>query len=314
MNRISNAAIQAAVARGLDYILARQSPEGNWTEWQLPPGQSTPWSTAYIGYKLRLAPSSVSSSLAAARKRAAAWLVGAEFPGGGWGYNESVGADADSTAYGVMFLSSMALDVSHTAVERLCQFRQLDGGFSTYLGQHEQDAWGISHPDVTPMVILALLRRPELRSVVESGIQYVLRQQTAEGLWNSFWWETPLYATSVTLAVLQSANVRIDLSQTPQSLLSFHPENTFEAALLLTSRFHAGLTADSDANCQLIQKLIRAQQSDGSWESVPILRVTRRDCSEPWKHHDAGPSFADPARLFTSSTVLEALSQAAAIP
>ena len=100
-------AIRDAVARGLKYILGQQNTAGNWTEWELPPGQSSCWTTAFIGYKLRLLPPDLSTRAINARKRAAEWLVQAEFEGGGWGYNETVGADADSTAYSMLFLFSM---------------------------------------------------------------------------------------------------------------------------------------------------------------------------------------------------------------
>jgi hypothetical protein len=60
-------------------------------------------------------------------------------------------------------------------------------------------------------------------------------------------------------------------------------------------------------NLALVDHLIDEQRSDGSWESVPILRVTRRDCFEPWDSPNSGTLFADPARLFTSSTVLDTL-------
>jgi squalene cyclase len=235
-------------------------------------------------------------------------LVQAEFEGGGWGYNETVGADADSTAYSMLFLSSMKFSIPESAYELLCRFRQPDGGFSTYQPQYENDSWGVSHPDVTAIVIQALLTNQfESGSMVESGIDYVVRQQTAEGLWNSFWWETPLYATAASLELLQHARVRVDLSKTQQRLSLFHPRNAFEAALLLSSRAHAGLPAE--ANRQLIDNLIGSQQSDGSWASEPMLRVTRRDCFDPWNRDDAGARFADPSRLFTSVVVLEALSE-----
>lgn len=41
-------------------------------------------------------------------------------------------------------------------------------------------------------------------------------------------------------------------------------------------------------------------------------RVTRRDCDSPWDSPDPGPLFADPERIFTTATVLAALSAARA--
>ena len=305
MNALLTTPVRDAVAGGLEYILGQQNDAGSWTEWELPPGQSSCWTTAFIGYKLRLLPPDLASHALDARKRAAEWLLKAEFEGGGWGYNETVGADADSIAYGMLFLSSMEFGIPESAYDRLSRFRQPDGGFSTYQAQYENDSWGVSHPDVTAVVIRALLTNQfEPSSIVESGIDYVERQQNADGLWNSFWWQTPLYATAASLMLLEDATVRLDLSQTQQRLQLFQPRNAFEAALLLSCRMHAGLPVHSE----LIDNLIDAQQSDGSWISEPMLRVTRRDCVDPWNHDDAGARFSDPKRLFTSVLVLDALS------
>jgi hypothetical protein len=310
MNTRDRTAIDDAIDAGLEYVLSLQALDGSWTEWKLPPGESSLWTTAFVGYKLRRLTSALAKKAPGARQRAAEWLIRAELDGGGWGYNDAVGADADSTAYGILFLSSLGRGVREVTYRRLCEFRQADGGFSTYVGQHDGDSWGGSHPDVTPIAVLALMtKHPPTSNLVEGGIGYVLRQQTSAGLWNSFWWESPLYATEASLELLDSAEVPVDTSKTSEALLSLEPHNAFEAALLLSSLLHVGSGLLSAANRALIDGLIEGQQSDGSWKSEPILRVTRRDCVEPWNHHDAGARFADPARLFASSVVLDALAK-----
>jgi squalene cyclase len=320
MNTRFTSAVHDAVAAGLEYILGQQNADGSWTEWELPPGQSSCWTTAFCGYRLRILPPDLAPRAIDAKKRAAEWLLQTEFGGGGWGYNERVGADADSTAYAMLFLSSLGISIPESAYVRLYRFRQPDGGFSTYQAQYEHDSWGVSHPDVTAIVIHALLAGEfDSRSMLEEGLAYVARQQTAAGLWPSFWWETPLYATAATLALLRWARVRIetevaiDLSKTQHSLLRFQPGNAFEAALLLSSRVHSGLPQHSEANRQIVDHLIDSQQRDGSWPSEPMLRITRRDCFDPWNHSDAGVRFADPTRLFTTVVVLEALSETARV-
>ena len=60
---------------------------------------------------------------------------------------------------------------------------------------------------------------------------------------------------------------------------------------------------------ELTAQLIAEQQPDGSWMAPPILRITRRDCYEPWASGSPGPLFADPQRLFTTVTALHALSR-----
>src|SRR5437762_11644312 len=116
-------AIDDALATGLDYILGLQAMDGSWSEWELPPGESSPWTTAFVGYRLRLLPPCLRKRAISARQRAAEWLVRAEFAGGGWGYNDTVGVDADSTAFGILFLSSLGCSIQQTTYQRLGEFR-----------------------------------------------------------------------------------------------------------------------------------------------------------------------------------------------
>lgn len=310
MSSAGTTEVASAAAACLEYILRLQGSDGSWREWELPPGSSSTWTTAFIGYKLRLLPPWLAGRAAAARRRAAAWLARNEFAGGGWGYNEVVGVDADSTAYSILFLSSLRHAIGEATYNRLCEFRRQDGGFSTYIAQHGRDAWGVSHADVSPVALLAALTKyPRASGLVEQGLRYVLSQLTPSGLWNSFWWESPLYATEVSLSFLNSVGASFDTSQTLRSVTSTVPVNAFEAALAISSAIHICPDRLPDESRFLIGWLVERQQADGSWESAPILRVTRRDCFEPWRCRDAGASFSDPARLFTSSAVLAALSK-----
>jgi squalene cyclase len=303
-----------ALAAGLEYILSLQAMDGSWTEWELPPGRSSPWTTAFVGYKLRVLPSHLAKRASAAKQRAAEWLAQAEGTGGGWGYNEIVGPDADSTAFGILFLSSQGRTIQETSYDRLCSFHNNDGGFSTYLPQDSNDSWGVSHADVSPIALLAVLTKyPRTSSLVQRGVEYVLSQRTSVGLWNSFWWESPLYATEANLSLLSTVCPKFDTSKSYESLAGMAPQNAFEAALLLSSMLYVRPGYRSDATGPLIDWIIERQQGDGSWESAPILRVTRRDCFEPWQCEHPGDRFADPTRLFTCSVVLEALSRAVGI-
>ena len=42
----------ARFALSVDYVLSRQHADGSWVDWELPPGQSSTWTTAYVGGKL----------------------------------------------------------------------------------------------------------------------------------------------------------------------------------------------------------------------------------------------------------------------
>src|SRR6266404_5070315 len=136
--------LEEAIGAGWKYIRDKQSKDGRWTDWQLPPGRSSTWTSAYIGYKLRLLPTHLAENVARARRTAAEWLLANEFPGGGWGYNESVGIDADSTAYAILFLASEGFSIPHGSYDRLKSFQRQDGGFSTFQPSDDVGSWGCS--------------------------------------------------------------------------------------------------------------------------------------------------------------------------
>ena len=299
-------AFRQSIVACLDYILSLQSLDGRWIDWDLPPGSSWTWTTAYIGYRLRYLPEDLKLKSAKARGISSRQLLQNQCEDGGWSYNEAVETDADSTALAVLFLASEGRPVSEAAYRRLETFQCADGGFSTFLSRDNHDAWGVSHPDVSPIVLLALLTRYSSRSpLISRGVDYVIKQQTSVGFWKSFWWQSSLYATEANLALLNAAGIHLEMVQMQKSLANKVPENAFETALLILTMLHI----DSDATAyEMVDKLIGQQQADGSWKSAPILRVTRRDCFEPWKYDDSGPLFADTNRLFTSATVLAALS------
>lgn len=303
--------VHRAIVSGSRYVMDRQSPAGSWTEWQLPPGQSCAWATAAITYKLRLVPDRIVDGVERARRSAAQWLFDHECPLGGWGYNEMVGSDADSTALAILSLSAEGFDVPTKCYRRLLEFQRIDGGFATYV---RGDSWGGSHPDVSPIAVLALLTRYDPASdAVARGVAFVLGQMTSSGLWNSFWWLSPLYATEASLALLRAVAHPVEHALVLQGLGRVAPRNAFDTALLILSLINADRRAGLAACTRFIRRLVEEQELDGSWKSEPILRVTRQDCFEPWNAPDAGAIFSDPSRLFTSSTVLEALSTVASM-
>jgi Prenyltransferase and squalene oxidase repeat len=304
-DRIS--ALEHAIEAGLDYLLAHQSPAGSWTDWNLPPGKSPHWTTAYVGYQLRNLPPHLKAKANPAIATAVRWLLEHEFWGGGWGYNTIAGADADSTAYAILFLTAAGQSAPESAYSFLARHQCEDGGFATYLSDRDASSWVVSHPDVTPVALLAIQTQsnPDPDALTR-GNNYIRRNQTSDGLWHSFWWDSCLYGTAVNLAFLHAAKIAIPVLP---DLLQVDPHDVFETALLISSLLFASNGNLPQRVFDLADMLTDRQQADGSWESVPILRVTRRDCFTPWNSHNAGPLFADPVRLFTTATVLDALAR-----
>lgn len=294
-------AIEDRVRAGVGFLLDGRS-SGCWTDWDLPPGRSTTWNTAYVGLKIAGLPARFGAPASPALRSAARWLRRRELPGRGWGYSDRTARDADSTAHAILFLSRVAAPIPDGTYLSLLRYQQPDGGFSTYGADEGLGSWGNAHVDVSAAAALAV--RP-VADAFERTVGYVLGRRRPDGLWNSFWWSSPLYATRASLALLQAAGATVDLAPTRTTLRRARPGNAFERALRLEALDLCGEgPALTDA---LAADLAAEQLADGSWPSAPVLRVTRRTCTEPWRDPDAGELYADPDRLFTSATVVAAL-------
>ena len=306
--------LDGALELSLNYILGRQRADGSWLDWDLPPGQSSIWTTAFVGYRLRNLPYHLRSRARESMRIASDWLLERMFPDGGWGYTEQTGSDADSTAIAILYLLSENQTVPDVSYLCLQKFQCPDGGFSTYQQSGEVGSWGAAHGDVTPTAILALLTKYGSQAEsVKRGIEYIIKKRTSNGVWESFWWTSFIYSTESTLALINAIALDVDLRQTRETLLATQFKTSFERALLLASLVHLNPKLYHSTAWRLVDQLLQGQEWNGSWKSDPSLRITRRDCFEPWKPGDPDTLFADTNRLFTTSTAIDALSRMYAV-
>jgi hypothetical protein len=297
--------LSAARTRGLDFVLSAQDGDGAWTDWALPPGTAPDWTTAYVGLRLSRVDPADGAALSDALRRAASWLVSRQASSGGWGYNRIVDQDADTTSQTLLFLAALGLPAPPGACEFLGRHQQPDGGFATFLPDGLMGSWGASHAEITPVALLALRAQCALSDDgLARGVDWIRRARRPDGLWNSFWWSTPLPATEVSLAFAAALGTP---EPPPPALDRWNPADSLETALLVSIMAPTGTSARFE---QLVRKLLDDQADDGSWQSAPALRITARDCERPWETAASGPLFADPQRLHSTATALAALSTA----
>jgi squalene cyclase len=280
--------VNAAVERGLAFLISRQDASGFWQDWDLPVGPSRLWTTAYVGWRL----ATCGPAAERAVERAADWLEANELDGGGWGYSEFTGADADSTALGILFLHAIGRRGPESALQRLLSFRRDDGGFATYGFDQGFGAWTASQVEVTATAALALQAAQVFSDAAECAAAFLRRRRRVDGLWDSYWWISPCYATGMAVRVCGEGARQ----EAAKALREIRLLNPFDAAL-------RSLVLGGE-----VDLLTRSQHSDGSWPASPILRLTHRDQYAPQSSDDAGPCFADPQRVFTTATVVSALS------
>jgi hypothetical protein len=228
---------------------------------------------------------------------------------GGWGYNDNCPVDSDSTALAVLFLMLCGDPLSDECYDLLLGFQREDGGFATFERRDPTNSWGVSHPDVSPVVLRALLTRlPPEHVAVRRGLDYCLSSLGPGGLWPSYWWTTPLYATLANVRLLAQTGTPYDRARVVRAVRNLPiPRNAFESALL--GETLAILDRGNSRIAQVGRTLAEEQYSDGSWRaSAPILRVTDPRCLTPWTEEAAGVRASDRHHLFTTATALRCLS------
>src|SRR5438067_1225060 len=98
--------LESAITSAIDYLLTAQGHDGSWVDWMLPPGPSYVWTTAFVGYKLSFLPAHLKERAQRSTRKGSKWILKRMRGDNGWGYNDAVGSDADTTALAILFLSS----------------------------------------------------------------------------------------------------------------------------------------------------------------------------------------------------------------
>jgi hypothetical protein len=296
--------IERAIQRAIAYLAGRQHRDGHWQDFALPVGCSDAWVTAYVGHALGSGGDERGRACACA---GAAWLVGHRAYPAGWGFNAHTGPAADSTAWALRLLDSAGLALAADDVAWLLARWQRDGGFATY---DSDDNWGVAHPDVTPVALLALPKDVR-RKLRPHPIEVILRRRSPDGTWPAYWWRACHYSTywnSMALAELWPELVPAPLRVATTETHGVH--SAFDLAHVVAI---AALGAPASPLARtLAQELVALQRSDGSWPGGDDLRVTDPACACPWERA-AGARYRERQGLLTTASALRAL-QALAEP
>jgi hypothetical protein len=320
------------IARALNFLLENRHKEGYWSDFNLAPGASDEWVTGYVGTTI--------AEIETCQARVAAlkawnWLKTRCQMTPGWGYNDLVPRDADSTTWGLQLAQSLGC---HQWQEVLCaedfllQHLDSNGGIKTYtvnspirhfIGASEgQSLQGWCMPHVCVTAAAAML--PKFR---DRCLDFLRQNQCSDGRWKSYWWCEDEYATALAAeafarqgiyAPIQNAvqwaydRVALDGSVPSKIQPSGSPFATaWVLRLLLLNRDRQAIQSTLD---KVLDWLLNHQQSDGSWVSSAGLRVPPPNMIQPdhyqdWHLHGLveGGISLDQNRIFTTATVLQAL-------
>ena len=229
------------------------------------------WSTAWVGWSLshRVADGSVRSALV----KAASALRRCQRPDG-WGYNRTTGPDADSTAWVIRFLSLSGCHHGLETIRLLESYIDVCGRAHTFR-EATAGSWGDAHPDVTPIVGLALLTSNAPIPTIERIRNAVLDGRSANGVWRSFWWATDAYATAWSVEFLAKTG-GIPEQVTSDVTAWLRHANSSTAAFMLSYQLLTavtlGLSQDKLA-ATLVDNLLDLAVNDHGWPPSSQLLV-----------------------------------------
>jgi hypothetical protein len=295
-----------ALEKGARFLLGAQSPDGAWRDFDLKPGRSEAWVTSYAGTALVGAAATVRGvNLAAALAGARTFIDAARDPRGGWGYNSRCDPDADSTARTILFLRAIDAPLPLRDYAALAKFQLESGDFSTYRAFAGRPGWCAGHPDVTVVALRALLEAlPPGHVILRRGRARLARYVRETSSTASYWWPSPLYMAKELLLLQREDAAGFHLLLPRSSIPS--DDSCFDAALALEIGVLRG--APQEKSFAKARRLASRQNSDGSWPTSPLLRITDPLSTQPGDRRFRSSEIAsDDRRIFTTATVMSAL-------
>jgi hypothetical protein len=314
-----------ALERGVQFLLANQGRDGLWRDFDTPAGEASLWPTAFIATALDSA-----ASAREALERATQTLAATQNDDGGWGYNEDVPSDADSTAWALLILSRIGCHERACRRAAACLVRHQrddDGGVATYstAGPIRRFmgvgwwmpfwGWCRPHTEVTAVAGRAFTSLPGGAARADAAWRFVRSQQNVTGEWSSYWWTSPHYTTAQAVAFAASRREREVVDRAAAWALrnrAAFASSAFATAMSLSILLSA--SADAGVIESAVDDLVALQESDGSWPSQPIMRIPVPPDRDPngedrWRivRFDGGIEVSDQHRFFTAAACVAAL-------
>lgn len=297
---ITQAELQRSIADGAVFLLAAQDDDGLWRDYRLEPGASETWVTAVVGLTLARCEAFVAPGNALDR---AVDAVHRHRKPDGWGYNARTAADADTTAWALRFLAGQGALRGLDAAGLLGPFITPTGGVRTFKDPERFGNWAAIHPDVTPLVGMALVESKADVELIRFVRRGCLNGRDDSGLWLPYWWSSKAYGIAHNLQFLTvSGGIPVACKEAAKRWMysAPAPETPFDAA----QRVVIACLLDLDPGPWL-RPLLQMQLAHGGWPFSPELLVPSQ-----WEGTDAGRSPVpqpDPKGLMTTSMALLAL-------
>ena len=323
-----NQAIEAATR----FLLNSSNQKGWWQDFEIKfhRRRSDEWVTAYVGTAL----ASLNNEKAQKAANRAWNLLLSRQSSPGWGYNSFTPPDADSTAWTLRLataLDKIQSQRAKTASQFLLKHLSSSGGVACYLpseldnteeaSSKSIEGWCSAHTCITAAVA-------GLEKINAPSIDFLRNTQLEDGSWKAYWWYDDEYVTALAAEALAKDNYRRN-SQQVQLAIEWAASRINSSGAVYSHQYGDN-SAFATAWCvrtlalakdkqyfysqlhQAVNWLIDTQKADGSWDASALVRFSKpSDILEP----DISPGciVPDDKRIFTSATVLAALSVVKAV-
>ena len=314
--------VRAAVERAIAYIVRSRSGDGWWRDFKNNGGVSDQWITAYVGCALAGTSDAPANAVArSAYQQLATSLAGRP----GWSYNDGVPPDADSTIWACR-LGEVLGDCSGaaaTGLQFLQRCQRLNGGITTYPTADDVRramrlpsdtrfrGWCTAHTCVTGAAsgLNTFRNCPRLRN-------FLVHAQDPEGYWAAYWWCDPEYATALSCEALANSQSEAEGLAVERAVDWARRRGSAGTPFALSWRARILAAVHDCATWDVASALVGCQLEDGSWAASARMRIPPPYLKDPkyywgWSEDETGIGSVrtDPARLFTTASVLAALTK-----
>jgi hypothetical protein len=322
--------LRAAIRGACAYVAGQQAPDQLWRDFNTLAGEGSEWISGFVASCL-----GNSGMLRDEVRGSIRGLIRRQRRSGGWGYNERVPPDCDSSAWVLIAMSTttiwkpsfilqgLSYVLRHHHNDGFCTYSAHDG-IDRYIGASPDEiaGWTSPHLCVTAVAVRALLIHGLARDPrVASTISTLLQHQQDDGLWTSYWWEGPYYATAQVLRSLAAARAleQATWERAALGLLAcqsgsgcFGENDPFATAMALAALSTRPDTRCDEAMARAATWLIDSQRG-GRWSSNAILRIPRPQRTDPEADPlrtdvlGAGVKAFDHSGVFTAAACISAL-------
>ncbi len=327
---MSENSLISAIQNGTEFLKKNLSREGFWRDFYTSAGEGSTWTTAYVGFQL--------AEYQGCDEFLAKVLKKVDSAKGS--YNDSIFQDGDSMNFVVAFIKATGKSIPAATKSKWLAFVNKDGGWTTYRDEAQLRAQLDLNQDIsvqgwmnaqtcvtaTAAYVLSFLEEPFERQY-DKTCRYLLSQIKKEGCWHSYWWTSPVYATSFAILALCSSRKYRAICKKAVSWLLKNQESAGFWKNTLTgeeSPFYTALAIKAIASYdyrvyeseiqKAVEYLLKKQTDEGSWISNRILRIPSTQIDEPadvdrWRKSSFGVNCIvdDHNRLFSTSTIVNAL-------